>query len=126
MGRILLIEDEPSIQRLIAYALQTKGYEVRVASDGRQGLEETRSDPPDLILLDMLMPVMGGMEVLETLKGDPQLKHIPVLVVTASAQKAEAEKAMALGAVGYLVKPFYVPDLYETVAELLAVGAGEP
>lgn len=123
MARILLVEDEPSIQRLIGYALQTKGHEVTVASDGRQGLEAAESDPPDLILLDMVMPEMGGMEVLRALKADSRLKDIPVLVVTASAQKHEAERAIELGAAGYLVKPFYVPDLHERVNGLLGGGA---
>jgi two-component system alkaline phosphatase synthesis response regulator PhoP len=125
VAKILVIEDEPSIQRLIGYALQTKGYEVLVAGDGQQGLDTVRSEFPDLILLDMVMPHMGGMEVLKVVKGDPRLKHIPVLVVTASAQKGDAEKAIRMGAAGYLIKPFHVPMLYERVEELLSGKADE-
>jgi DNA-binding response OmpR family regulator len=120
VAKILVIEDEPSIQRLIGYALQTKGYEVLVAGDGQQGLDMARSELPDLILLDMVMPHMGGMEVLKVVKGDPRLEHIPVLVVTASAQKGDAQKAIHMGAAGYLIKPFHVPILYERVEELLS------
>ena len=125
MARILIVEDEPSIQRLIGYALQTKGYEVFIAGDGQQGLDAARAESPDLILLDMVMPEMGGMEVLEVLKSDPLLEHIPVLVVTASAQKGDAEQAIEMGAAGYLIKPFHVPILYERVEELLSGVADE-
>jgi len=118
--RILLVEDEASLRRLIEYALQTRGYEVVVAADGRQGLDKARSESPDLILLDMVMPEMGGMEVLSALKKDARLKDIPVLIVTASAQKGDAEKAMGMGAAGYLTKPFHVPTLYDRVEELLS------
>ena len=71
------------------------------------------------------MPEMGGMEVLEVLKSDPLLEHIPVLVVTASAQKGDAEQAIEMGAAGYLIKPFHVPILYERVEELLSGVADE-
>jgi DNA-binding response OmpR family regulator len=119
MARILLIEDEPNIQRLICYTLQTKGHDVSVARDGRTGLEVVRTETPDLILLDMVMPEMSGMEVLMALKGDSSLESIPVLIVTASAQKEEAERAIEPGAAGYLIKPFHVQDLHEAVAGLL-------
>jgi CheY-like chemotaxis protein len=125
VATVLLIEDEPSIQRLIGYALQTRGYEVVVACDGREGLDKARSESPDLILLDMVMPEMGGMEVLKALKEDGRLKDIPVLIVTASAQKGDAERAMRMGATGYLIKPFPVPALYEKVDELLPGVDGE-
>jgi DNA-binding response OmpR family regulator len=120
VARILLVEDEPSLRRLIGYALQTQGYEVFLAADGREGLEKARSESPDLILLDMVMPEMSGMEVLSVLKNDGHLKDIPVLIVTASAQKGDAEKAMAMGAAGYLVKPFHVPALHDRIEELLS------
>lgn len=120
MASILLIEDEPSIQRLIGYALETRGHEVTVAPDGSQGLEQAEKQPPDLILLDMVMPEMGGMEVLSALKADSRLRKIPVLIVTASAQKEEAERAIEMGAAGYLIKPFRVPDLHERVEGLLS------
>jgi CheY-like chemotaxis protein len=119
MARILLVEDEPNIQRLISYALQTRGHDVSVAQDGSEGLLVARTQKPDLILLDMVMPEMSGIEVLVALKGDSSLKSIPVLIVTASAQKEEAEKAIELGAADYLIKPFRVHDLQEAVASLL-------
>ena len=119
MARILLIEDERNIQRLICYALQTKGHHVTVAQDGRAGLEAAQAEAPDLVLLDMVMPEMSGMEVLMALKGDSSLENIPVLVVTASAQKEEAERAIESGAAGYLIKPFHVQDLHKTVMGLL-------
>lgn len=120
MARVLLVEDEASLQRLIGYALQSKGYEVLVAVDGREGLDMARSESPDLILLDMVMPEMNGMEVLGALKKDTRLKDVPVLIVTASAQKEDAEKAISMGAAGYLIKPFHVPTLYDRVEQLLS------
>jgi DNA-binding response OmpR family regulator len=122
---ILLIEDEPSLQRLTGYALQTRGYEVVVASDGREGLDQARSRLPDLILLDMVMPKLGGMEVLRALKEDGRLRDIPVLIVTASAQREDAERALRMGARDYLIKPFHMPTLYEKVEELLPRVPGE-
>jgi DNA-binding response OmpR family regulator len=122
---ILLIEDEPNIQRLTGYALQARGYEVVVASNGREGLDEARLRTPDLILLDMVMPEMGGMEVLKALKEDGRLRDIPVLIVTASAQREDAERALRMGARDYLIKPFHMPTLYEKVEELLPRVAGE-
>ncbi len=119
MARILLVEDEPNIQRLISYALQTKGHDVSVVQDGSEGLRAARTKIPDLILLDMVMPEMSGMEVLMALKADSLMKSVPVLIVTASAQKEEAEKAIELGAADYLIKPFRVHDLQEAVASLL-------
>lgn len=120
MARVLLVEDEASLRRLIGYALQSKGYEVLVAVDGREGLDMARSESPDLILLDMVMPEMNGMEVLGALKKDTRLKDVPVLIVTASAQKEDAEKAISMGAAGYLIKPFHVPTLYDRVEQLLS------
>jgi CheY-like chemotaxis protein len=122
---ILLIDDEPSMQRLMGYALQTKGYEVILASDGLEGLDKARSRPPDLILLDMVMPEMGGMEVLRALKEDERLKDIPVLIVTASAQKGAAERATRMGATGYLIKPFQMPVFFGKIEELLLGASGE-
>jgi two-component system phosphate regulon response regulator PhoB len=119
MARILIIEDERNIQRLISYALQTKGHDVSVAQDGSEGLCAARTKIPDLILLDIVMPEMSGMEVLIALKADESLKSVPVLIVTASAQKEEAEKAIEQGAAAYLIKPFHVRDLHEAVASLL-------
>ncbi len=120
MARILFIDDEPDIRRLVEYALQARGHEVLLATDGQEGVEQARAQSPDLILSDMVMPEMGGMEVLSALKADPEMKDIPVLIVTASAQREEAERAVQAGAAGYLIKPFHIPQLHEQVDALLA------
>jgi CheY-like chemotaxis protein len=120
VAKVLLVEDEASLRRLIEYALRTRGYEVLVAANGREGLDKAQSESPDLVLLDMIMPEMGGMEVLSVLKNDARSKDIPVLIVTASALKEDAEKAIAMGAAGYLIKPFPVPTLYDRVEQLLS------
>ncbi len=120
MARILFIDDEPDIRRLVEYALQARGHEVLLATDGQEGVEQARAQSPDLILSDMVMPEMNGLEVLSALKADPEMKDIPVLIVTASAQREEAERAVQAGAAGYLVKPFHIPQLHERIDELLA------
>ncbi len=123
MAYILSMEDEPHLQRLIQYTLQTAGHRVVVAEDGEQGLALVREQPPDLILLDLLMPKVDGITVLKVLKADASTAHIPILIVTASAQRHEAERAITLGADGYLIKPFRVTDLVEQVNHLLmAIG----
>ena len=120
MARILFIDDEPDIRRLVEYALQARGHEVLLATDGQEGVEQARAQSPDLILSDMVMPEMNGLEVLSALKADPEMKDIPVLIVTASAQREEAERAVQAGAAGYLIKPFHIPQLHEQVDALLA------
>lgn len=119
MAYILSMEDEPHLQRLIQYTLQTAGHRVVVAEDGEQGLTLVRKKAPDLILLDLLMPKVDGMTVLKALKADASTAHIPILIVTASAQRHEAEHAITLGADDYLIKPFRITELIERVNCLL-------
>lgn len=105
--RILLIEDDPDIQKMVQLSLKYQGgHQVSVASGGREGLEKATADPPDLILLDVMMPDMDGYETCRHLKSHESTRHIPVVFLSARAQQAEIQKGRDLGAVGYLVKPF--------------------
>lgn len=105
--RILLIEDDPDIQKMVQLSLKYQGgHQVTVASGGREGLEKASADPPDLILLDVMMPDMDGYETCRHLKSQEGTRHIPVVFLSARAQQAEIQKGTDLGAVGYLVKPF--------------------
>lgn len=105
--RILLIEDDPDIQKMVQLSLKYQGgHQVTVASGGREGLEKASADPPDLILLDVMMPEMDGYETCRHLKSQEGTRHIPVVFLSARAQQAEIQKGTDLGAVGYLVKPF--------------------
>ncbi len=118
--KILMVEDDPDIRRVAVMALKFKGgFEVVIAENGQQGLERARSEKPDVILLDSMMPVMDGPETCKRLKADEELKKIPVIFLTAKSQKKEIEAGLELGAIGYLVKPFDPMTLAEELKKLV-------
>ncbi|HYG60181.1 MAG TPA: response regulator [Symbiobacteriaceae bacterium] len=119
MKRILVAEDDLDIARLVQFQLQFNGFQVTHAPDGSEALKAARKDPPDLILVDWMMPVMDGLQTVKALKGDPELKHIPVILMTARAQGHDIEAGMRAGAAAYLVKPFPLEQLVSTIAEVL-------
>lgn len=110
MKKILLIEDEEVLISLLEKKLTQTGYEITVARNGVEGMEKMRSIRPDLILLDILMPQMGGMEVLEAMQKDEELKTIPVIVISNSGQPVEIDKIKELGARDWLVKAEFNPQ----------------
>jgi CheY-like chemotaxis protein len=107
--KILLIEDEEIIISLLQKKLTREGYEVSAAKDGEEGLRAMRETEPDVILLDIIMPKMGGLEVLEEMNKDPNLKKIPVIVISNSGQPVELDQAQRLGAKDWLVKTQFDP-----------------
>ena len=109
MAKILIIEDDPLMRRLYQKIFTFEKYEVESAEDGEEGLEKARKVKPTLILLDVMMPKMNGLQVLEKLKADPDLKKIPVVMLTNLAGQKDAETALAKGAVKYIVKSEYEP-----------------
>ena len=115
-GAVLIIEDDPSAVRLLRAYLEPVGYRVRVASDGEQALREIRSSHPAAILLDVLLPGIDGWEVLRRLKADPELRDIPVVIITVVDER---DVGLALGAVDYLVKPIDRDALLSTLARLM-------
>ena len=108
--KILLIEDEQLMIELLERKLAHEGYEVLVAKDGVEGLEKMREDRPDLILLDIVMPRMGGFEVMEEMAKDAELKTIPVIVISNSGQPVELDRAKRLGAKDWLIKTEFDPQ----------------
>ncbi len=117
---ILLIEDEPDIQTVVKFALEaTGGHEVTVAEDGLKGLEVARSEQPDVILLDVMMPRMDGHELLRLLKASDKTSEIPVIFLSAKAQQKDVEAGLELGADGYLTKPFDSRTLSDEVEEIV-------
>ena len=118
--RILLVDDEPPIQTLLSYPLQKDGYEVITAADGRQALERFEEITPDLVVLDVMMPKMDGLEVARRLKADPATASIPILLLSAKAQEVDVRAGSATGADDYLTKPFDPLDLLERVEALIA------
>ncbi len=110
MKKILFIEDEAAIQKTLGESLRKKGYEVQSALDGEIGLRLAKSENPDLILLDIILPKKNGLEVLEELRKDEKTKDIPVVILTNLENVGEVEKAIELGATTYLIKANYSLD----------------
>ncbi len=118
---LLLIEDDPLMFRMYKKIFELEGYEVELARGGQEGLAKAKSDKPSLILLDIMMPKMDGFEVLANLKKDPETEAIPVVVLTNLAGQEDAEKALSLGAVKYIVKSEQDPkEVTRIVKEVLA------
>ena len=117
--RIVLAEDEPQIARLIEFKLKKEGYDVTWRENGEEALKAIKEDKPDLILLDIMMPVMGGYEVLRRLKEDENLKSVPVIMLTARAQEKDVVKGIDMGAEDYITKPFHPAELLARVKRIL-------
>jgi two-component system, OmpR family, alkaline phosphatase synthesis response regulator PhoP len=119
--RILLAEDDRILRKAGETALRKRGYDVVAAVDGEEALAKAREDPPDLVLLDVMMPKVHGFDVLRGLKGDPRLRDIPVIMLTNLEQPSDMQRASDGGAFGYLVKSnLDLDDLAAKVAEALA------
>jgi DNA-binding response OmpR family regulator len=121
MAKVLIIEDDPLMSRMYQKIFGFEGFQVEVAADGIEGLDKARTGKPTLILLDIMMPKMNGLQVLEKLKADAEMKKIPVVVLTNLAGQQDAEKALTLGAVKYIIKSEYEPkEITNMVKEILA------
>lgn len=115
--RVLVVEDDPNVRGLLRTLLTSEGYAVTTASDGIAGLVKATSDPPSLVVLDVMMPDLGGVRVLEEFEGDPRLATVPVVVVTGKAEVVPALRHR-LGDASVFLKPFAVPELLVRVEEL--------
>ena len=117
--KILLVEDDKFFRDFYAFKLQEKGMQVDVADNGEQGLQKITATPPDLVLLDLIMPVKDGFEVLSTMQQSGLTNTIPVLVFSTLGQDKDVEKARQLGARGYINKSFFDFDkLFNRILEL--------
>ncbi|PIR71906.1 MAG: response regulator [Candidatus Nealsonbacteria bacterium CG10_big_fil_rev_8_21_14_0_10_36_24] len=120
MKKILFIEDESVLQKAFGDVLQQKGYKILSALDGEIGLRMARSEKPDLILLDLILPRLHGFEVLKKLKEDPETKEIPVIVLTNLEKMEDINKAIELGATTYLVKTEYkIEEVIEKIKKII-------
>jgi len=108
--KILIVEDEEIITDLLQRKLTKEGYEISVARDGEEGLKTMKEVKPDLILLDIIMPKMGGFEVMEEMNKNKELKKIPVIVISNSGQPVELDRAQNLGAKDWLIKTEFDPQ----------------
>ncbi len=116
MAHILVVDDDADIRDALLLVLETGGYEVRTAAHGREALDHLHDDPPALVLLDLMMPVMGGADFMERVRADARFDHLPVLLVTAWPNEAAAVR----GVQGVLTKPVDVDQLFEEVGRLIA------
>lgn len=123
--RVLVVEDDPSVRGLLRTLLSSEGYDVVTAADGLAGLVKASSHTPALMLLDLMMPDLGGLRVLEELRRDTALAEVPVLVVTGRVESVPRLRS-SLGEENVVVKPFEVVALLERVAELTGGPAGRP
>lgn len=123
--KILVVDDDRNLLKLFKYVLEKDGFAVITAMDGESGLKLALAERPDLVMLDLKMPKLDGMEVLRKLKADPLTAAIPVVMITASAQKADAEWALREGAVGYIIKPFRIAELRDCVRAALSFEGGD-
>lgn len=125
MPKLLLVEDNEMNRDMLSRRLIKKGYEVVMALDGQQGLELARSSSPDLILMDMSLPVIDGWEATRQLKADAATRGIPVIALTAHAMSGDREKALEAGCDDYDTKPIELPRLLSKIEALLAKRAQE-
>jgi DNA-binding response OmpR family regulator len=117
---ILVVDDDPVILQLLQVNFEMEGFKVLTAADGQEGVDRTRTDRPDVVVSDVMMPRMSGLELLAVLKGDPTTASIPVLLLTAKAQQADVVDGLAQGADDYVTKPYEPLDLVERVNRLIA------
>lgn len=120
MAKVLIIEDDPLILRMYAKIFTFKHHQVLVAGDGEQGITQAIASQPDIILLDVMMPKLNGMDVLDRLKADPRSQNIPVVMLSNLAGEADVETALGKGAIKYIIKSEHDPkDIVDLVDNLL-------
>ena len=116
----MLAEDDPDIQLVARLSLKRSGFVVRVVGNGREALDAICLDPPDVILLDWMMPELDGPETCRQLKANPATAGIPVIFLTAKSQEVEIQRGLSLGAAGYVTKPFDALSLGQQVKDIVA------
>ena len=120
--KILVADDEPNIVVALEYLLQHAGYDVSVARDGEEALHQIEASVPDLVLLDVMMPVRSGYEVCKRIRERVEWAHVKIIMLTAKGRDAEVNKGLAMGADLYVTKPFSTRDLINQINGLLAPG----
>ena len=117
---ILIVEDEPRNLKLLRDLLQRFGYETMEATDGEQGVELARAKIPNLILMDIMMPKMDGLEATRIIKADTNTKHIPIIALTSYAMKGDRERTIEAGCDGYIAKPVDIQEVLKAIEHFLS------
>jgi DNA-binding response OmpR family regulator len=120
--KVLIIEDYPATSKMIAEILELEGFETRIEADGADGLKTAAAEQPDLILLDIMLPSMGGLEVCGQLKNNPKTKDIPVIMISVKTSDEDIKAGLAKGASGYVSKPFDLFKLLGMVKKQFGMG----
>lgn len=119
MKKILIVDDEPNIVMSLEYTFKKNNYEVFIARDGQEALDILKTNYPDVIILDVMMPMVDGYATLEQIRKDPNLQHTKVMFLSAKNKERDIEKGISLGADVYMTKPFSIKKVVEKVEELL-------
>lgn len=119
--RVLVVDDEPNIVMSLEFLMKRAGFEVQVARNGREALAALEGTPPDLLLLDVMMPELDGYEVCERVRQRPEWNQTKIIMLTARGRDAERQRGLALGADRYVTKPFSTRELVEQAKQLLGV-----
>lgn len=122
--QIVVVEDEPDILEVLSYNLKREGFDVSTSLDGAQGLELIRKKNPDLVLLDLMLPGMDGLDICRQLKSNTATRHIPVIMVTAKGEESDVVLGLGIGADDYIAKPFSPKELVARVKAVLRRGSG--
>ena len=124
-AKILVVDDEQDIVNTVQYRLKACDFNVITASNGKEGLEKVINEKPDLVLLDINMPIMDGHEMLERLRSRPDTRNIPVIMLTAYSDRRDISKAADLGIEQYVTKPFDFADLMDKISKALESSAAD-
>lgn len=124
-SKVLVVDDEPDVLLLCRVNLEFEGYQVVEAADGEAAMERIRAERPDVVLLDVMMPKMDGWQVLSAIKEDPELKDIPVVMLTAKVQDQDQIRGWSQGAADYVTKPFSPLALSQVLQDVLATDPEE-
>lgn len=119
MPKLLLVEDNEMNRDMLSRRLERRGFQVIMALDGAEGVSMAESEKPDLILMDMSLPVLSGWDATRSIKSNPQTQNIPVIALTAHAMASDKERALAAGCDDYDIKPINLPALLEKIEKLL-------
>ena len=119
MPRVLVVDDDPQVLRLLRVNFELEGYDVASASSGEEALDAIAAERPDVLVCDIMMPGIDGLEVVRRLRADPETSSLPVVMVSAKAQQTDLARGQEAGADAYVTKPFDPQDLLDAVADLL-------
>lgn len=118
--RVMIVEDEPNIVESLSFVFNREGWDVASALDGDSAIDSLLGAPPDVLVLDVMLPPQSGFAVLKRVRSEPQLRHLPVMVLTAKGQEKDRHTALRLGADAFVTKPFSNRDIVQQVRELAA------